>query len=116
MLPRQHRLNHSADLRHTLRRGRRFVIPQAVISVLPSTLPHTRIGVVTPKIVGNSVARHRVARAIRHGALGFIAMHPHGFDVAIRAQTGANALSVADWARILEESLETNSKSKSTNS
>ena len=116
MLPRQHRLNHSADLRHTLRRGRRFVIPEAVISVLPSALPHTRIGLVTPKIVGNSVVRHRVARAIRHGAIEFITAHPQGFDVAIRAQSGAEALSVADWNRILEEALTSANKSKSANS
>ena len=99
-----------------MRRGRRFVIPEAVISVLSSDSLHTRVGLVTPKIVGNSVVRHRVARAIRHGAAQFIAAHPQGFDVVVRAQTGSDLLSVADWSRILTTALEAAVKSKSAGS
>jgi ribonuclease P protein component len=101
VLPRQHRLNRSADLRHTMRRGRRFVIPSAVVSVLKSDSIPTRIGVITPRAIGNSVVRHRVARAIRHGAADFLTSQPQGFDIAVRALPGADKISVSEWSEIL---------------
>jgi ribonuclease P protein component len=106
VLPRQHRLNKSAELRQVLRRGRRFAIPEAVVSVtLTSQTQFTRLGLVTPKVVGNSVVRHRVARAIRHAGADLIKTHPSGFDVAVRALAGSSQLSVDQWRVLLEKAL-----------
>lgn len=57
----------------------------------------TRFGVVTPKRVGNAVQRHAVARKIRHSWLPLLADHPSGFEIVVRAEAGANELSVDDW-------------------
>jgi ribonuclease P protein component len=106
VLPRQHRLNKSAELRQVLRRGRRFAIPEAVVSVsVTDESQITRLGLVTPKIVGNSVVRHRVARAIRHAGADLIKAHPSGFDVAVRALADSSQLSVEQWLGLMEKAL-----------
>ena len=89
-----------------MRRGRRFVIPEAVISLISTTETPTRIGVITPKIVGNSVIRHRVARSIRHAGARFIVEHPARLDVVVKAQSGADQLSVEDWFNVLHTAAE----------
>ena len=106
VLPRQHRLNRSADIRHVLRRGRRFAISTSVISVLVRSddLP-SRLAVITPKIVGNSVARHRVARVVRHSFQMFLVKHPLNIDVVVRAQSGADQLSVSECSELLDRAL-----------
>ena len=106
VLPRQHRLNRSADIRHVLRRGRRFAISSSVISVLVrSDDSPSRLTVITPKIVGNSVVRHRVARVIRHGFHMFLVKHPLNVDVVVRAQAGAGLLTVAECDELLNRAL-----------
>jgi ribonuclease P protein component len=104
VLPRQHRLHLSADLRRVNRRGRRFVVSEAVLTVLqiPKT---TRVGVITPGKIGNSVTRHQIARKVRAAAAVFIEKHPVGLEVVVRAQTGAETLLVADWIDLFERSL-----------
>ena len=96
MLTRAHRLNLSADIRRVLRRGRRFVLPEAVVHVLTTPGP-TKLGVITPKVVGNSVVRHSVARKIRHSFRPVLAELPTGFELVVRAQAGADTLSVEQW-------------------
>ena len=102
VLPRQHRLNTSADIRHVLRRGRRFAVSAAVVSVfLRTDLAPSRLTVITPKTVGNSVMRHRVARVVRHAGQTFLNAHPQNVDVVVRAQAGSTALSVAEVETLL---------------
>jgi ribonuclease P protein component len=104
VLPRQHRLHLSADLRRVNRKGRRFVVSEAVFTVLQ--IPKsTRIGVITPGKVGNSVIRHLIARKVRAGAANFLMKYPHGFEIVVRAQSGAESLSVADWSDLFERSI-----------
>ena len=106
MLPRQHRLNKSAELRHVLRRGRRFAIPQAVVTVVITGVDHdSRLGLITPKVVGNSVVRHGVARAIRHAGAAVIKSSPSGFDIAVRALTGSSELSVSQWQDLIQKAI-----------
>ena len=104
MLPRQHRLHLSADLRRVNRRGRRFVVSEAVFTVL-QTPKTTRVGVITPGTVGNSVVRHQIARKVRAAAAVFIEKHPDGFELVVRAQAGAQDLSVSQWSELFERSL-----------
>lgn len=99
MLPRQHRLHLSADLRRVNRKGRRFVVSEAVFSVLSLSKP-TRVGVITPGKIGNSVTRHKVARKIRAAAAQFIEDHPTGYEIVVRAQSGSQELKVADWTEL----------------
>jgi ribonuclease P protein component len=107
VLPRQHRLNRSADLRNCFRRGRRFGVSGGSIHVLKvSTDSLTQIGVVTPKLVGNSVARHLVARRIRHAAKVVVAQHSFGFQIAIRATAGSAENQVKHWENSIFDALE----------
>ena len=89
-----------------MRRGRRFVIPQAVVSVLPASTDVSRIGLITPKVVGNSVLRHKTARMIRAGAALFLAERSRSVDLVVRAQAGASKLSPSDWREILNAACE----------
>ena len=102
MLPRQHRLNKSAELRHVLRRGRRFAIPQAVVTiVVTNDAQVSRLGLVTPKVVGNSVVRHGVSRSIRHAGAAVIKTIPTGVDIAVRALANSHELSVSQWQDLI---------------
>jgi len=106
LLPRQHRLHRSADLRQVLRRGRRFAIPEAVVHItLTEPVQTSRIGLVTAKIVGNAVIRHQVARAIRHGAAEFLLTYPTGVDLAVRALAGSDQLSVTAWTDLMTQAV-----------
>ncbi len=106
MLPRQHRLNRTADLRRVLRRGRRFAISELVVSVevrnddLPS-----RLSVVTPKIVGNSVVRHRVARVVRHAFIPVLQQKPLNIDVVVRCQSGSETLSLMRICEVIFQAI-----------
>jgi ribonuclease P protein component len=66
----------------------------------------TRIGVVTPKLVGNSVARHMVARKIRHAAKSVTVTHSHGFDIAVRAVGGSVETQVKHWENAILTAIE----------
>ena len=57
----------------------------------------SRLAVITPKIVGNSVVRHSVARRVRHSFLPVLNEFPEGFELVVRAQGGAADLSVSQW-------------------
>lgn len=107
MLPRQHRLNRSADLRNCFRRGRRFGVSGGSVHVLKvEGESPTRIGVVTPKLVGNSVVRHFVARRIRHASNLVIERYPYGFHVAVRAFTGSAENQVIYWENSILDAVE----------
>jgi ribonuclease P protein component len=107
VLPRQHRLNRSADLRNCFRRGRRFGVSGGSIHILKiSSDSRSQIGVVTPKLVGNSVARHLVARRIRHACKVVVTQHPFGFQIAIRATAGSTENQVKHWENSILDALE----------
>ena len=103
-----------------MRRGRRFAVPIAVLSVLTSTADSpSRVGVIVSKKVGNSVVRHAVARKIRHAGWDLVRSFPHGIDLVVRAQPGAETATVADWSQSLlkyAEKTQTSSRSESVTS
>ncbi|MEN9692837.1 MAG: Ribonuclease [Actinomycetota bacterium] len=57
----------------------------------------TRVGVITPGKIGNSVIRHKVARKIRAAAAEFIEANPEGYEIVVRAQVGSESLEVSQW-------------------
>ena len=68
------------------------------ISILKTSATEvSRVGLVTPKLVGNSVARHFVARRIRAAAANVLKIHPHGFDIAVRAVEKSAENQVNYW-------------------
>ena len=92
MLPKAHRLTNSEDFRRTVRSGQRSVTPTVVVhSAFDGGDDPARFGVTVSKSVGGSVVRHRVARQIRHGILGWLADVPSGSRWVIRALPAAGA-------------------------
>jgi ribonuclease P protein component len=72
----------------------------------------TQFGVVTPKLVGNSVKRHFVARRVRHAAINVLAQHPFGFQIAIRAVAGSAENQVIYWENSILDAIKSVSELK----
>ena len=81
------------------------MFPEGTIHTLVGEQGPSRLGVITPKSVGNAVARHAVARKVRHAWPSLLANHPSGLEVVVRAQTGATRLSLNDWVSKLEQAV-----------
>lgn len=97
MLPTHHRLTRPEDFKRTIRSGRKASTPSVVIyglaadsrEVSPPSPGAVRVGVTVSKAVGGSVARHRVARRIRHAVAAHLDHLPAGSTWVIRALPGA---------------------------
>jgi ribonuclease P protein component len=97
MLPRQHRLTRPDDFRRTIRSGSKVVTPTVIVYGLMSGDQPPRIGVTVNKAVGGSVARHRVARQIRHTMAALVTGQPQGSAWVIRAlPAAAGSTTVAE--------------------
>lgn len=92
MLPAAHRMRAAADFSETTRRGSKVSRGPVVVYVLLGSGPEpARVGLVTGKVVGGSVQRHRAARRIRGALTGVVADLPTGSRVVVRALAGADA-------------------------
>jgi len=101
MLPRALRMRSAGDFRSTTRSGRRFSQPLCVVYVrVEPGATDRRIGIVAAKTVGNSVARHRVARRVRAVVQQEAESLPAGSRVVVRALPGsADSPETADQLR-----------------
>lgn len=79
-----------------MRRGRRVSSTHLVLHFITRPEPSApRAGFVVGKVVGNSVARHRVIRQLRHLMAPHLAGFPPGTDVVVRGLAGADACDLA---------------------
>lgn len=80
----------SHDFGATVRRGRRVTAGRvtAYLDTRSGAEPAV-VGLIVSRQVGNSVARHRVARVLRHAVVPFLATLPHGTTLVLRALPGA---------------------------
>lgn len=104
VLPAQYRMRRSTDFGATVRHGRRAVQPDIVIHARrvdatpddPDNLddataaPGPRIGLIIAKSVGSAVQRHRVARRLRHVAMGMLGEMEPSEQLVIRALPGSS--------------------------
>ena len=101
MLPRQHRLRARTDFTEVTRKGRRVVSPPLVVHVVlasPQDVGPARVGLTIGKAVGNSVARHRMSRVLRHAVAEELGLLPSGSRWVIRAMPEADpALAARAW-------------------
>lgn len=69
-----------------MRRGRRLASPNLVLHYLtrPEQFP-ARAGFVVGKVAGNSVARHRLIRQLRHLVAAELSAMPAGTELVVRA-------------------------------
>lgn len=60
----------------------------------------SRVGFIVGKNVGNAVTRNLVKRRLRHASAEWVAAHPGGYDVVVRALPAAAA---SDWPTLHED-------------
>jgi ribonuclease P protein component len=83
-------MTRSTDFGLTVNQGARAVQPDLVVHVLRSVDDGApKVGLVVAKSVGTAVDRHRVARRLRHVALGVIDELDAGDRLVIRALPGS---------------------------
>jgi ribonuclease P protein component len=90
VLPARYRMTRSTDFGLTVSRGVRAAQPDLVVHVLRSVDDDApKVGLVVAKSVGSAVDRHRVARRLRHVALGLMDELDTGDRLVIRALPGS---------------------------
>ncbi len=108
MLPAPQRLRASTDFTEVFRRGRRAGRSRLTVHLLlpaaESGAP-VRAGLVVSKAVGNSVARHQVARRLRHLLRDRVPALTPGTRLVVRAAAPAAAASSAELALDLDAAL-----------
>lgn len=86
MLPRRSRLRSSREFARTVRSGRRARVGPLVGYLRRTGEPvPPQLGLIVSRQVGNSVARHRVSRVVRHGIAADLARLPDGAVLVVRA-------------------------------
>ena len=102
MLAKTARLTESGDFARATKSGIRFTSANFVgyLYVTTNTNQPARAGLIISKSVGGSVARHRLARKIRHCLRESYAQLPQGSLLVVR---GLNNSATADCAREIKD-------------
>lgn len=86
MLPNSARIKKSSDFARVTKIGKRSSTDSLVGYLLTDNrAPQPKLGLIVGKSIGNSVARHRVARQIRHAVKDQLKNLPNGSLLVIRA-------------------------------
>ena len=85
-----------------MKSGARFSAKLVVLHVAQSSSEHTKVAFAVGKNVGNSVARHKVTRQLRHAITPLIDSFPTGSHVVVRALPDANQASFAQISENLK--------------
>ena len=89
MLPLKHRLTTPTDFAKTTKSGVRVGNGNFFLYLFhQESSEHPRAGLIISKVVGGSVVRHKVSRAIRHALAPEITKLNPGTLVVVRALTG----------------------------
>lgn len=96
VLGRSNRLLVSDEFRTVFRRGRKSLIPGALVVVSEAAQGTVRWGFIVPKKVGSAVVRNRVKRRLREAARVVTPMLD-GKDIVVRAQDGAATVPLTQW-------------------
>ena len=85
MLSKSHRVLTGDDFKATVRRGKRFPSPHAIVYVVETRDPGpTTFGFIVSKAVGNAVERNLVRRRLRSIAAETLAIRDSGSTVVVR--------------------------------
>lgn len=108
MLPAAARLRRRSDFAEVVRRGRRTARGPLVFHYAPPVSDEAApacAGFVVGKVVGGAVVRNRVRRRLREVVRARLAALPPGSRLVVRAQPGADALSYAAIADLVDRAL-----------
>jgi len=89
MLPPAHRMRRGTDFSLTTRHGTKVTRGRVVAYVRTSDEGAPLVGLIVGKVVGNSVARHRVSRRLRGAMAEVVPGLPSGCHIVLRALSGA---------------------------
>ncbi|HEY1684847.1 MAG TPA: ribonuclease P protein component [Tepidisphaeraceae bacterium] len=109
--PKSHILRGKKRFAEVFQTGRRQSRGPLLLISLPNNLSHHRIGIVTPKKVGNAVRRNRVRRQIREAFRHMQAQFqpPHDFMLIVRPHEPA---PLSFYQRLLSDLLSAATGSK----
>lgn len=102
MLPKVHRVTKSDEIKAVIRQGKRVSSPLATIHFVPGS---TRAAFVTPKTIGNAVARNLVRRRARE-IVRFNIAHLENYDAVIRLHPASAGASFGELESVLKSALE----------
>jgi ribonuclease P protein component len=98
-------LRTSSEFTSVVRTGRRAGRPLLALHALGGDDAPARAGLVVSKAVGNSVARHRVARRLRHLLAVRLPALPSGTRLVVRANPSAGTATSAALGADLDAAL-----------
>lgn len=110
MLAQQHRMRVSAQFFQTTRSGVRTGRRNLVLYTAKLEEKPTLIGFIVSKRVGKAVVRNKTKRRLRNHIARFVANHPHGYSIVIRALPASASASYAELVSDLESALYSNLK------
>lgn len=105
MLAQQHRMRASAQFSATTRSGARSGRRNLVLYAVKIGEEPTIVGFIVSKAVGNAVTRNKTKRRLRELIAPFVATHPTGYSVVVRALPPAAAAPYIELAVDLTNAL-----------
>ncbi len=107
MLPKLNRLTSTKDFQNVTKSGVRVYSDVAVIYALanPTSQKNSQIGLIVSKVVGNSVARHKISRQLRNIVKDLLPTIPTNIQLVIRALPAINGKEYSDINQTLIESI-----------
>ncbi len=95
------RLRHRRDYQRVFESGTKQVAPVFVLYVLPTSGPHSRLGIAVSKHIGNAVVRNRVKRRTREFFRRHKAQLDPPCDLVVVARRRAAEAPYAEYAQQL---------------
>jgi len=107
MLPKLNRLTSTKDFQNVTKSGVRVYSDVAVIYALanPTSQKNSQIGLIVSKVVGNSVARHKISRQLRNVVKDLLPTIPTNIQLVIRALPAITGKEYLDINQTLIESI-----------
>ena len=96
MLPKPHRLRHSAAIAQVKKQGRSKHHPLLILLVLDNGLAVSRFGFIASKRVGNAVVRNRRRRLMREAIRLHLPQLRGGMDCLLIARRGDDSVTFAE--------------------
>ena len=98
----EERIRKRAEFQRSSRNGARSQTPHFRVTLCPSTLPHSRLGVTVGKKIGSAVQRNRVKRRVREFFRLNKGSLPASCDLVITAREGAAGLNFSQLSEELK--------------
>jgi ribonuclease P protein component len=93
------RLRGPGAYERVFQQGRKLVAPLFILHVLPTSEPHSRLGLAVSRRIGTAVARNRVKRRVREFFRRHKALLDPPCDVVVVARRGAAEASSAVYTQ-----------------